>query len=91
MAGRTPEIAIQTGNKGDPSLKRRVPDLIRGALDGTGLEWWVETGGRHLHIRLCGRLVGIVPLSNAQDGRNRKNLNIASNVRRTAIEIRGAA
>lgn len=59
----------------------RVPKPIKTALDATGLPWSIESGSRHFHIRLDGRLVGILPQGKPGDGRGLKNT--LAQIRRT--------
>ena len=34
-----------------------IPTKVEEALNATGLPWTVEPGGKHIHVRLAGRLV----------------------------------
>ncbi len=70
-------------------MSRRADPKLRAALDETGLPWTVEIGGRHYHVRVAGRLVGVWPRSGATEtGRGTKN--VIAQIRRTAREIRAA-
>lgn len=44
-----------------PSRMKRIDPKLRQALEETGLPWEVVNGGIHFHVRLDGRLVGILP------------------------------
>lgn len=62
---------------------RRLPKELRKALDAVGVPWALEQGSRHLHLRLNGRLIGILPTTGGHDnGRALKN--VVAQVRRTA-------
>lgn len=56
---------------------------IRSALEATGLPWSLEPGGKHIKIKVNGRLVGILPRGSARD-RDRANLNTIAQIKRTA-------
>lgn len=42
---------------------RPLAPYLRDLLEASGLEWTVETGSRHRKVRLQGRLVLVVPLT----------------------------
>ena len=65
---------------------RRVPKEIEYELNATGLPWDVELGGKHVKIKLAGRLVGILPLN----GRNIQQTNSVP-MKNTIAQIRRAA
>jgi len=65
---------------------RRVPKEIEYELNTTGLPWGVELGGKHVKIKLAGRLVGILPLN----GRNIQQTNSVP-MKNTIAQIRRAA
>jgi ABC-type uncharacterized transport system ATPase subunit len=65
-----------------------IPKVIRQELDATGLEWVVEVGGRHQHIRLAGRLVSILPICGADENGGRAMKNVIAGIRRRAKEIK---
>ena len=61
---------------------------IRADLDATGLPYTLERGTRHLKIKLCGYLVGIIPMKGKDNvGDRRTYLNVRSQIRRKAKEI----
>ena len=39
----------------------RLPPRLINALEATGLPWETVIGGSHTHIRLAGKLAGILP------------------------------
>lgn len=67
-----------------------VPSVIEDALVATGLPWSLEPGKKHIHIRLAGRLVGILPKGRKKGDflSNRANLNIVSQVRHMAALLK---
>lgn len=59
-----------------------LPDEIREELEKHGKPWDVEKGSRHLHIRVEGKLVGILPMSGKNRCADRRvTLNIRSQIR----------
>lgn len=66
-------------------IEKRVED----ALNATGLPWNVELGGKHIKIKLQGRLVAIQPRGPIKEQKNRATLNIISQIKRAAREIVG--
>lgn len=62
---------------------------IRADLDATGLPYTLERGTRHLKIKLCGYLVGIIPMKGRDNvGDCRSYLNDRSQIRRKAKELK---
>lgn len=61
----------------------RLDPRIVDALDATGLPWSVELGSKHRHIRLDGRLVGLIPLGRER-GYGRGTENTIAQIRRVA-------
>ncbi len=55
-------------------------------LRETGLSWDIESGGKHLKVKLAGRLVGIFPRDCRTGGGTRARLNIRAQIRRAARE-----
>jgi hypothetical protein len=41
-----------------------LPPDLRQVLDGCGLPWWIEVGGRHRKVIVDGYFVAILPKSN---------------------------
>ncbi|HZV21138.1 MAG TPA: hypothetical protein VE986_06290 [Hyphomicrobiales bacterium] len=37
----------------------KIPNEIRNVLDGTGLPWRLEHGGKHIHIFVNGRRIAV--------------------------------
>lgn len=62
--------------------------LVEDALSATGLPWSIETGSRHLKVRVAGRFVAIMPKDGGSDG-YRAIKNVTAAIRRTAREIKG--
>jgi hypothetical protein len=63
---------------------------VLAALEETGLPWEITNGGRHAHIRVAGRLAGILPRgSGSVDQRAVKNC--IAQIRRKAVELRGGS
>lgn len=60
--------------------------LIKKALEETGLPWDISPGRRHLHVRLAGKLVGIMPRGSGNES-GRAVLNLRSQIRRAAKEV----
>jgi hypothetical protein len=54
-----------------------LPPELRQVLDGSGLPWWIEQGGRHRKVIVDGYFVAILPMSNVSlrggSPRTRKN------------------
>jgi hypothetical protein len=46
-------------------LRHRLPVKLRHELEG--LDWCLENGGKHLHLRVGDRLVGVLPKGNVSD------------------------
>lgn len=67
----------------------KIPDEIVAALDATGLPWEVDNGSRHAKLRLCGRLVGILPRGRASFPNPRATLNTITQIRRAVRELKG--
>jgi hypothetical protein len=65
-----------------------VPRVIRDELEATGLPWSVERGSRHQHVRLAGRLVGILPTCGTDENPGRAMKNVIAGIRRKAKEMR---
>lgn len=64
----------------------KPPKQIVDALARTGLPYHFAQGSRHIHIRLCDRIVGIIPRDGkAREGRAMKN--VVCQIRRTAREL----
>lgn len=69
-------------------MRDHVPDVVREALDATGLPWTLEDGSRHTKIKLAGRLVGILNRQERDVGRGRKaQLNTVRQIKAMAREI----
>lgn len=62
-------------------------NLIKRTLLETGLPWRTVPGHGHQKIELAGKLVGVVP-SSKQDGDRRATLNVRSQIRRAAKEMK---
>lgn len=65
--------------------QRLDPDIVT-ALEETGIDYTVERGTRHVHIRLAGRLVGTVGVKSRSADR-RAVLNVRAQIRRAAKEM----
>lgn len=62
---------------------------VREALEECGLPWSLERGNRHFKIMVGGRFVGILPLNGKiSESSRRATLNIASQIKRAAREIK---
>lgn len=58
------------------------------ALDATGLPWAITTGKKHRHIRLSGRLVGVLPHKGGNgDADQHARKNVIGQIRRAAQEM----
>jgi hypothetical protein len=69
-------------------MRDHVPDVVREALEATGLPWSLETGSKHTKIKLHGRLVGILNRTERDVGRGRKaQLNTVRQIKAAAREI----
>jgi len=63
----------------------KLPDKIHSALEESGLPWVIEEGRKHYHIRLNGRLIGILPKGKGpQESSSRDILNTVSQIRRAS-------
>lgn len=60
----------------------KIPKPIQAALDACGKPYTVETGARHIKIRVNGAFCGILPLAGAREGRAMKN--VTAQIRRAA-------
>lgn len=61
----------------------KLPRGLKEALDETGVPWTIERGKRHYHIRMDGRLVGVIGLSTSEIA-SRATKNIIAQARRVA-------
>lgn len=68
----------------------RLHPAIKTALEETRMPYELVNGGRHVKIRLAGRLVGILPYNGHQDP-DRCLRNLVATIRRSAKEIRSTA
>lgn len=65
-------------------MRSKLLDLITPMLEQSGFPWATEQGTRHLKIKICDRLVAILPLGGKtmHGERNRRaTLNIQSQIR----------
>jgi hypothetical protein len=62
----------------------RLPKIIETALQDTGLPFEVVRGSRHHHIRVAGRLVGILPTHGSAEASPRALRNTVAQIRRAA-------
>lgn len=60
--------------------------IIEDDLAATGLPYSLEQGGRHLKIKLAGRLVGVMPRDGGHDN-DRAAKNVRASIRRAAREL----
>ena len=70
----------------------RLPGLLERELEGCGLPWRLEQGGRHVKLVVGERLAGIMPMgakANATDKDRRAVLNLRAQVRRVVAELKG--
>lgn len=65
----------------------RIPPEVKAALNATGLPWAVEMGKRHAHIRLAGKMVGVLSMGQPDETFGR-SMNILAHIRRCAKEMR---
>lgn len=63
-------------------LRRDVEAWLR----ETGLPWAIDSGARHMKVRLAGKLVGIFPQNGKAGNATRARLNIHAQIRRAAKE-----
>jgi hypothetical protein len=66
----------------------RVHDEIMETLSTCGLPYELKTGRKHIHIKLMGRLVGILPRSSNDKVFDRAHKNVLSQIRRAAYFLR---
>lgn len=65
---------------------RGPPRQVLAALNATGLPYAFHTGSKHIQIRICERMVGILPIDgNGIEGRAMRN--VISQIRRAAKEL----
>lgn len=64
-------------------MRLKIPAEVRAELDKIPGRWTIEQGKRHLHIRVDGRLAGIMP-HYSNGGQRQAVLNVASQIRRAA-------
>lgn len=61
---------------------------VREALEATGLPWDITKGKRHRQVRLCGRLVGVLPHKGVNgDADQHAQKNVIGQIRRAAQEL----
>lgn len=61
---------------------------VREALEATGLPWVITTGKKHRHVRLCGRLVAVLPHKGGNgDADQHARKNVIGQIRRAAQEL----
>lgn len=65
-----------------------IPKTIKRELEATGHPWSVDKGKRHLKVRLCGRMVGILPGDGKGHSADRAAKNIVAQIRRAARDLR---
>ena len=62
---------------------KQIPTIIKEELDKTGLPWEIQTGGKHYHIVLNKKMVGIISKGSREvEGRTLRNC--ISQIRRAA-------
>lgn len=66
----------------------RVHGEIVEALVTCGLPYELKTGRKHIHIKLMGRLVGILPRTGAEKTFDRSHKNVLSQIKRAAVLLR---
>jgi hypothetical protein len=70
----------------------KLPGLLEQELDGCGLPWRLEQGGRHVKLVVGERLAGIMPMgakASATDKDRRAVMNLRAQVRRVVKELKG--
>lgn len=68
--------------------KFRLAPVVRDALDATGLPWEIVQGTKHFHIRVCGDLVGILPMGKMKTN-SRQLKNLLSDIQKLGKEQHG--
>lgn len=61
-----------------------LPKPIEQALEATGLPWSIEAGGKHLKLRVNGRLAGILSRGSKRESDQRAVRNTVAQIRRAA-------
>lgn len=69
----------------------KLDPRVRGLLEGSGLPWEAEEGTNHTKLRVCGRLVQVVPRKGARNHDGRQLANSLASIRRAIRELGGAA
>lgn len=69
-------------------MSAKIPDEVLAELEATGLPWAVDNGSRHAKLRLCGRLVGILPRGRASFPHPKATLNTITQIRRMARALK---
>jgi hypothetical protein len=65
-----------------------LPKVVREELEATGLDWTIERGGKHQHIRLEGYLAGILPGAGVDESTKFGTRNVIASIRRKARELK---
>lgn len=70
----------------------KIDSRIKEALEATGLPWVAENGGKHIKVKLSGRLACILPkgANGNRGGTTRACLNAVSQIRAIARSVAGA-
>jgi len=66
-------------------MRHKLLEQFIPTLNGCGLPWTCERGTKHLKIKICGQLVGILPCgahTRHGDSNPRATLNIHAQIRR---------
>jgi hypothetical protein len=72
----------------------RLPAHITDYLDSTGLPWEATKGARHIHVRIAGRLVSVLPYGKKtrnDDPKGRQYRNTMATIRRIVRRMRDEA
>jgi hypothetical protein len=64
-------------------MSHRLPPMIQGALEATGLPWEIVWGTKHRKVMVNGRFAALLPLAKIKD-RDRANRNVVADIRKTA-------
>ncbi len=70
-------------------MMSNVTPEVKQALDGCGLPYSLEMGKRHIHVKLMGRLVGVLPRGKTNGAiYNHANKNVVSQIKRAAARLK---
>jgi hypothetical protein len=69
-------------------MKDNIHDRVRKELQSCGLPWSIESGGKHLKLRVGNKLAGIISRAGDNGGDPRAVNNCISQIRRVVREIK---